>query len=165
MAMQAVIMAGGAGMRLRPMTCDCPKPLVPLCGAPVMDYALRLLARHGYDHATATLCYRPQDIKSAFGEGRHGVTLRYSEEKTPLGTAGSVLHALEGDGIYVGTGSACSSKKGKHSAVLTAMKTPNAVMDGAIRISLCPENTEEEMRFTAEKIKEHVELLRRFARR
>lgn len=87
MAMQAVIMAGGAGMRLRPMTCDCPKPLVPLCGAPVMDYALRLLARHGYDHATATLCYRPQDIKSAFGEGRHGVTLRYSEEKTPLGTA------------------------------------------------------------------------------
>lgn len=62
-----------------------------------MDYALRLLARHGYDHATATLCYRPQDIKSAFGEGRHGVTLRYSEEKTPLGTAGSVLHALEGD--------------------------------------------------------------------
>lgn len=97
MAMQAVIMAGGAGMRLRPMTCDCPKPLVPLCGAPVMDYALRLLARHGYDHATATLCYRPQDIKSAFGEGRHGVTLRYSEEKMPLGTAGSVLHALEGD--------------------------------------------------------------------
>ena len=97
MAMQAVIMAGGAGMRLRPMTCDCPKPLVPLCGAPVMDYALRLLARYGYDHATATLCYRPQDIKSAFGEGRHGVTLRYSEEKTPLGTAGSVLHALEGD--------------------------------------------------------------------
>ena len=97
MAMQAVIMAGGAGMRLRPMTCDCPKPLVPLCGAPVMDYALRLLARYGYDCATATLCYRPQDIKSAFGEGRHGVTLRYSEEKTPLGTAGSVLHALEGD--------------------------------------------------------------------
>ena len=97
MAMQAVIMAGGAGMRLRPMTCDCPKPLVPLCGAPVMDYALRLLARHGYDRATATLCYRPQDIKSAFGEGRHGVTLCYSEEKTPLGTAGSVLHALEGD--------------------------------------------------------------------
>ena len=97
MAMQAVIMAGGAGMRLRPMTCDCPKPLVPLCGAPVMDYALRLLARYGYDCATATLCYRPQDIKSAFGEGRHGVTLCYSEEKTPLGTAGSVLHALEGD--------------------------------------------------------------------
>ena len=56
MAMQAVIMAGGAGMRLRPMTCDCPKPLVPLCGAPVMDYALRLLVRHGYDHARATLC-------------------------------------------------------------------------------------------------------------
>ena len=79
--------------------------------------------------------------------------------------AETLLHALEGDGIYVGTGSACSSKKGKHSAVLTAMKTPNAVMDGAIRISLCPENTEEEMRFTAEKIKEHVELLRRFARR
>lgn len=79
--------------------------------------------------------------------------------------AETLLHALEDDGIYVGTGSACSSKKGKHSSVLTAMKCSNAVMDGAVRISLCHENTMEEMRFTAEKIIEKVTLLRRFTRR
>ena len=79
--------------------------------------------------------------------------------------AETLLHALEVDGILVGTGSACSSKKGKHSSVLTAMKCTAAVMDGAIRISLCPENTMDEMRLTAEKIIEKVVMLRRFTRR
>ena len=79
--------------------------------------------------------------------------------------AETLLHALEADGVYVGTGSACSSKKGKHSSVLKAMGCSNAVMDGAIRISLCPFNTEEEMRHTAEKIIEKVTMLRRFTRR
>ena len=79
--------------------------------------------------------------------------------------AETLLHALEADGIYVGTGSACSSKKGKHSSVLKAMGCSNAVMDGAIRISLCPFNTEEEMRHTAEKMIEKVTMLRRFTRR
>lgn len=79
--------------------------------------------------------------------------------------AETLLHALEGDKIYVGTGSACSSKKGKHSAVLTAMGLKNELMDGSIRISLCPENTEEEIRFAAERIIAHVNVLRRFARR
>lgn len=79
--------------------------------------------------------------------------------------AETLLHALEADGICVGTGSACSSKKGRHSAVLTAMGCSNAVMDGAIRISLCPLNTEDEMRYTAQKMIERVALLRRFTRR
>jgi len=79
--------------------------------------------------------------------------------------AETLLHALEADGIYVGTGSACSSKKGKHSSVLKAMGCSAAVMEGAIRISLCPFNTEEEMRCTAEKIIEKVAMLRRFVRR
>lgn len=79
--------------------------------------------------------------------------------------AETLLHALEADGILVGTGSACSSKKGKHSSVLTAMKCTVPVMEGAIRISLCPENMEEEMRFTAEKIIEKVSMLRRYTRR
>lgn len=79
--------------------------------------------------------------------------------------AETLLHALEGDGIYVGTGSACSSKKGKRSVVLTAMRCAPAAMDGAIRISLCPENTEDEMRYAAQKIIEKVRLLRRFTRR
>lgn len=79
--------------------------------------------------------------------------------------AETLLHALEADGICVGTGSACSSKKGKRSSVLTAMKAAPSVMDGAIRISLCPDNTEEEMRYTAEKVIEKVGMLRRFTRR
>ncbi len=79
--------------------------------------------------------------------------------------AETLLHALEGDGILVGTGSACSSKKGKHSQVLTAMGLKPAVLDGAIRISLCPWNNEDEMRYAAQKIIEKVQLLRRFTRR
>ncbi|MDD6144202.1 MAG: cysteine desulfurase family protein [bacterium] len=79
--------------------------------------------------------------------------------------AETLLHALEADGVLVGTGSACSSKKGKHSSVLKAMGQKPNVMEAAIRISLCPFNTEEEMRFTAEKIIEKVTMLRKFVRR
>lgn len=79
--------------------------------------------------------------------------------------AETLLHALEGDGVIVGTGSACSSKKGNHSSVLTAMGMKSPVLDGAIRISLSPENTEDEMRYAAQKIIEKVTMLRRFTRR
>ena len=75
MAIQAIIMAGGAGTRLRPLTCNLPKPLAPLCGAPIMDYTLQLLRKHGYDRADVTLWYRPQDVQKCFGAGRHGVSL------------------------------------------------------------------------------------------
>lgn len=79
--------------------------------------------------------------------------------------AETLLHALEGAGVIVGTGSACSSKKGRHSAVLTAMGLKPQVMESAIRISLCPLNTPDEMRYTAEQIIQQVTLLRRFTRR
>ncbi|MBR2925714.1 MAG: cysteine desulfurase [Clostridia bacterium] len=79
--------------------------------------------------------------------------------------AETLLHALEMDGVIVGTGSACSSKKGKHSLVLTAMKQTPAVMESAIRISLCPENTQEEMQYTADTIIKKVQMLRRYVRR
>lgn len=96
MAIQTVIMAGGEGVRLRPLTQACPKPLAPLCGEAVMGYALQLLRRHGIKQAHATLWYRPQDVMREFGEGRHGVGLAYSIEKNPLGTAGSVRQAVNG---------------------------------------------------------------------
>ena len=108
MAMQTVIMAGGEGVRLRPLTQHCPKPLAPLCGEPVMGYALQLLHRHGIHQAQAALWYRPKDVIHAFQGGRHGVSLQYSIEDTPLGTAGSVRKAakkkettlvLSGDGL------------------------------------------------------------------
>ncbi|MBQ9264727.1 MAG: NTP transferase domain-containing protein, partial [Clostridia bacterium] len=107
---QAIIMAGGEGVRLRPLTCHVPKPLVPLLGEPVMGYALRLLKRHGVTDVGATLWYQPRAIRSAFGRGeKYGVQLRYYEETVPLGTAGSVKMAqdhlkgsffvLSGDGL------------------------------------------------------------------
>ena len=110
LAIQAIIMAGGKGERLRPLTLEIPKPLVPLLGEPVMGYALKLLKRHHITDVGVTLCYQPKKIRTAFGNGdRYGVRLRYYEEKAPLGTAGSIRMAqdqlrgtflvLSGDGI------------------------------------------------------------------
>lgn len=96
MAVQAIIMAGGEGVRLRPLTMNLPKPLVPLLGEPVMGYALKLLKAHGITDVGATLWYQPRKIRTAFGKGENwGVKLRYYEETTPLGTAGSVRMARE----------------------------------------------------------------------
>ncbi len=107
---KAIIMAGGEGTRLRPLTCDCPKPMIKLMNRPVMQYALALLKRHGITQAAATLGYLPDAIMDVFGAGDDfGVDLRYTLEKTPLGTAGGVRQAadfldetfvvLSGDGI------------------------------------------------------------------
>lgn len=79
--------------------------------------------------------------------------------------AETLLHALEMEGVIVGTGSACSSKKGKHSHVLTAMQCTPQVMESAIRISLCPDNTQEEILHTAAAVIRQVEMLRRYVRR
>lgn len=109
MAIHTVIMAGGAGTRLLPLTAACPKPLAPLCGAPIMDYTLRLLKKHGFPQADVTLWYRPRDVEKQFGRCVHDVQLRYVVEDKPVGTAGSVLLAvseardtvmvLSGDGL------------------------------------------------------------------
>jgi cysteine desulfurase len=79
--------------------------------------------------------------------------------------AETLLHALEMEGVIVGTGSACSSKKGKHSHVLTAMQCTPQEMESAIRISLCPDNTQEEILHTAAAVIRQVEMLRRYVRR
>ena len=103
-------MAGGEGSRLRPLTCDCPKPMLRLMGRPLMEYAVRLLQRYGIHEIGATLGYLPDAIMDHFGDGeRLNASLRYYIEKTPLGTAGSVKQAqgflderfivLSGDGV------------------------------------------------------------------
>lgn len=108
--MKAIIMAGGEGSRLRPLTCDCPKPMAPLMDRPVMSYALELLRRHNVEETAVTLQYLPDRIRDYFGDGADfGVSLRYYLEKAPLGTAGSVRQAadfldetfvvLSGDGV------------------------------------------------------------------
>ena len=89
--MKAVIMAGGEGSRLRPLTCDIPKPMVPIVNVPVMEHIINLLRKHGIKEIAVTLAYLPQKIKDYFGNGSNsGVNIYYFTEDVPLGTAGSV---------------------------------------------------------------------------
>lgn len=89
--MQAVIMAGGYGTRLRPLTNIIPKPMVPIIDQPVIEYIVKHLKKYGFEDIIITLGYKPEEIMSFLGDGsRYNVKIRYSIEETPLGTAGSV---------------------------------------------------------------------------
>jgi len=84
-------MAGGKGTRLRPLTCDRPKPMVPVVNRPMLEHVIDLLKLHGFCDILATLYYMPEVIMDYFGQGeRFGVSMDYAVEDTPLGTAGSV---------------------------------------------------------------------------
>jgi mannose-1-phosphate guanylyltransferase/phosphomannomutase len=88
---KAVVMAGGEGTRLRPLTSNQPKPMVPIVGKPCMEHILELLVEHGFEEVLVTLAFMPQAIRSYFGNGESlGVRIGYSVEESPLGTAGSV---------------------------------------------------------------------------
>ncbi len=92
--MKAVVMAGGEGTRLRPLTVNRPKPMVPLCNRPMMEYGLELLRKHGFREVIATLHYMPHVIMEYFGDGEgFGVRISYSIEEVPRGTAGGVKQA------------------------------------------------------------------------
>jgi mannose-1-phosphate guanylyltransferase/phosphomannomutase len=89
--MKAVIMAGGQGSRLRPLTINRPKPMVPLVDRPVMAHIVGLLKRHSFTEVVATLQYMADRVQDYFGEGSsYGIKFHYSVEEVPLGTAGSV---------------------------------------------------------------------------
>lgn len=92
--MQAVIMAGGEGTRLRPLTCNIPKPMVPILNKPVMEYSIDLLRQHNIKDIAVTLMYLPQQVRNYFSDGgKWEVNLQYFVEEQPLGTAGSVKNA------------------------------------------------------------------------
>ena len=92
--MKAIIMAGGAGKRLRPLTCTMPKPMVPLLNKPVIEYCVELLVRHGLTDIGVTLHYLPNAIRNHLKDGeKWGAKISYSIEDAPLGTAGSVRKA------------------------------------------------------------------------
>jgi len=89
--MIAVVMAGGEGTRLRPITCRRPKPMAEVVNRPLMEHIVRLLARQGVETAYATLHYLADEIESHFLDGgAFGIAMRYSVEDSPLGTAGSI---------------------------------------------------------------------------
>jgi len=84
-------MAGGEGTRLRPLTSNQPKPMVPIVGKPCLEHILELLRDHGFREIVVTVAFLPQAIRSYFGDGTNlGLEIEYSVEETPLGTAGSV---------------------------------------------------------------------------
>ncbi len=87
-------MAGGEGTRLRPMTANQPKPLLPVVNRPIMEHVLRLLKRHGLSETVVTVQFLAALIRNYFGDGEElGMSLQYATEEMPLGTAGSVKNA------------------------------------------------------------------------
>ena len=94
--MQAVILVGGEGTRLRPLTYALPKPMVPILGRPFIGWIIERLRRAGVDDVILSCCYLPDVIEAHFGDGRgFGVKLHYVMEETPLGTAGAIRNALD----------------------------------------------------------------------
>lgn len=95
--MRAVLMAGGSGTRLRPLTCDLPKPMVPVLNRPIAEHIINLLKLNGIDEVIATLHYLPDVMRDYFQDGSDfGIQMTYAvEEDQPLGTAGCVKNIAE----------------------------------------------------------------------
>ena len=92
--MKAVIMAGGEGSRLRPLTSNQQKAMIPLANRPMMEHIIRLLRDHGFDELVVTVAFMANNVRTYFGDGSEfGVRMVYATEETPLGTAGSVGNA------------------------------------------------------------------------
>lgn len=94
--MKAVIMAGGEGKRLRPLTCTVPKPMAKILAKPVIEYIFELLSAHGVTQAAVTLGYLPHVIERNYENGYKKLKLEFLKEDEPLGTAGSVKNAASG---------------------------------------------------------------------
>ena len=108
--MKAFILAAGAGTRLRPLTYDYPKPMIPLLNKPVIEHTINNLKKHNIDSIVMNLHTLPEMITDYFGDGRKfGIDIKYSMEETLLGTAGglkkcqkffdSTFVVMSGDGL------------------------------------------------------------------
>lgn len=94
--MKALILIGGFGTRLRPLTCETPKPLLPLVNRSFLEYQFELLKKHGIREVTLCAAYLPGEFKKKFGTGaRLGMKIRYILEKMPLGTGGAIRNARQ----------------------------------------------------------------------
>jgi NDP-sugar pyrophosphorylase family protein len=97
--MQALILAGGKGTRLRPLTLFTPKPIVPIANRPLLLYQIEVLARAGITDITLSLSYQPDKIEQLLGSGLdHDVKIRYVTEPSPMGTGGAYRFAMESGG-------------------------------------------------------------------
>ena len=94
--MQAVILVGGEGTRLRPLTSTVPKPVVPLVDRPFIAYMLEWLARHGVDDVVMSCGFLATAVRNVLGDGsQYGLRLRFIEEPEPRGTAGALKYAAD----------------------------------------------------------------------
>jgi len=92
--MKVVILVGGEGTRLRPLTCNIPKAMVPILNRPFLEHVIRYLREHGIGETILAMGYLPAPIQSYFGDGSQlGVRMTYLVEESPLGTAGAVKNA------------------------------------------------------------------------
>jgi len=144
--MRAVLMAGGSGTRLRPLTCDLPKPMVPILNRPIAEHIINLLKRHSITEVVATLHYLPDVLRDYFQDGSDfGVQMTYAvEEDQPLGTAGCVKNIAElldetflvisGDSItdFDLTGAIEFHKQKKSKATLILTRVPNPIEFGVV---------------------------------
>ena len=144
--MRAVLMAGGSGTRLRPLTCDMPKPMVPILNRPIAEHIINLLKRHNITEIIATLHYLPDVMKDYFQDGKKfGVQMTYAiEEDQPLGTAGCVKNIAEllnntflvisGDSItdFDLTAAIKFHQEKKSKATLILTRVPNPVEFGVV---------------------------------
>ena len=147
--MKAVIMAGGEGTRLRPLTSLRPKPMVPIVNQPVMEHILGLVKYHGITDIIATLAFMPRVIQDYFGEGEEwGVNIGYAVEESPLGTAGSVKNAaplleddepflvISGDAMTdIDLSAVVAFHKSKGAAVTIALKRVDDPLDFGVVIT------------------------------
>jgi mannose-1-phosphate guanylyltransferase len=92
---QALVLAGGEGTRLRPLTLSLAKPVMPLAGRPFLSFMLDWLRRHGVDDVLLSCGYRSEDVERVLGDAHRGMRLRYVVEEEPLGTAGPLRLALD----------------------------------------------------------------------
>ena len=144
--MRAVLMAGGSGTRLRPLTCDLPKPMVPILNRPIAEHIINLLKRHHITEVVATLHYLPDVLRDYFQDGNDfGVQMTYAvEEDQPLGTAGCVKNIAElldetflvisGDSItdFDLTAAIEFHKQKKSKATLILTRVPNPIEFGVV---------------------------------
>lgn len=146
--MKAVVMAGGEGSRLRPLTIERPKPMVPIVNKPVMAHIFELLKRYGITEVIVTVQYLANLIQDYFEDGSSlGMRIHYSVEETPLGTAGSVKNAqhLLDDTFLIISGDALTNfnlpklieyhKKANTLATLALYTLPNPVEYGVITLN------------------------------
>ncbi len=94
--MQAIILAGGLGTRLRPLTDETPKPLLPIKGKPIIEHAINNFKKHGIKDIILSVGFKADKIKEYFGDGsKFGVNISYCVEDEPLGTGGAIKKAAE----------------------------------------------------------------------